>query len=93
MRRLSQPRADEQLYFSLFGFVIGAHHAGKGIAVGDADGDKPKFIGGRDHLLRVRGAAQEGKVGGYGELGIGGHRYSHANNPCTNQRAKVVSRS
>jgi hypothetical protein len=41
----------------------------------------------------VRGAAQEGKVGGYGELGIGGHRYSHANNPCTNQRAKVVSRS
>ena len=35
-----EPRADEELYFSFFRFVIGAHHAGKRVAVGDADGGK-----------------------------------------------------
>ena len=55
-----EARADEELdAFSFFPFVIGAHHAGKRVAVGNADGGKPKFRGGRDHLLRMRGAAQE----------------------------------
>ena len=34
-------------------------------AVGNADGGKLKSLGGRDHLLRMRGAAQEGKVSCY----------------------------
>ena len=68
-----EPRADEQLYGSVFGFVIGAHHAGKAVAVGDADGGEFQLIGARDHLARMRGAAQKGKVGGDGEFGIGAH--------------------
>src|SRR5208282_6717215 len=53
--------------------VISAHDTGKTVAVGDADGEKPKFIGSRGHLLRMRGPAQEGEVGGHGQLGISGH--------------------
>ncbi len=46
----------------------------------------------RHHLLRMRGAAQEGEVRGDGEFGVGAHWRSHANEcsrkqPCTNQRA------
>ena len=34
-----EPRADDELdVFSFFPFVVGAHHAGKAVAVGDADG-------------------------------------------------------
>ena len=68
-----EPRADEKLYGSVLGFVIGAHHAGKAVAVGDADGGEAERIGRRDHLARMRGAAQEGKIRGDGELGVGAH--------------------
>src|SRR4029077_13915001 len=47
--------------------------AGEAVAVGDADGGKTERIGRRDHLARMRSAAQEGKVGGDGELRIGAH--------------------
>ena len=69
-----KPRADEELDVSLAGFVVSAHHAGKRVAVGDADGGEPKFVGARHHFLRMRGAAQEGKVSGDGEFGVGVHR-------------------
>ena len=103
-----QAGADEKLYLSVFCFVIGAHHAGKRIAVGDADGGQSKLIGGRHYFLRMRGAAQKGKICGYGQFGIRAHVFSrtkthpnkplreqviHANKPCTNQRAAAVSRS
>ena len=99
-----QAGADEKLYLPVFCFVIGAHHAGKGIAVGDADGGQLKLIGGRHDFLRMRGAAQKGKIRGYGQFGIRAHVFSHtqqhsreqathANKPCTNQRAAAVSRS
>ena len=69
-----QTRADDELeVFSFLPFVIGAHHAGEAVAVGDADGGKAEFVGGRDHLLRMRSAAQEGKVGGHRQFGIGVH--------------------
>ena len=69
-----QARADDELeVFSFLPFVIGAHHAGEAVAVGDADGGKAEFVGGRDHLLRMRSAAQEGKVGGHRQFGIGVH--------------------
>ena len=57
-----QPCADEKLYFSFFGFVVSAHHAGKRVAVGNADSGKLKAIGSGHHLLRVRSPAQEGKI-------------------------------
>ena len=69
----NEPRAHKQLYGSVFGFVIGAHHAGKAVAVGDADGGEFQLIGARDHLTWMRGAAQKGKVGGDGEFGISAH--------------------
>ena len=93
-----QPRADEELDVALARFVVSAHHAGKRIAVGDADGGKPEFVGARHHFLGMRGAAQEGKVSRDREFGIGVHRiYSrkqspYAKRPCTNQRAAAVSR-
>jgi len=33
-----EPGADDKFYGSVLGFVIGTHHAGKAVAVGDADG-------------------------------------------------------
>ena len=104
-----QAGADDELDGPVLGFVIGAHHAGKGVAVGDADGEAAKLIGGGDHLVRMRGAAQEGKVSRYSQFGIRTHLQSHANKftqtshsrkqaihvnkPWTNQRAAAVSRS
>jgi hypothetical protein len=82
-----QPRADEKFYVSVLGFVIGAHHAGKAVAVGDADGGEAERIGRRHHLSGMRGAAQEGKVGGDGELGIGAHR-SHSRKQAVHEPAR-----
>jgi hypothetical protein len=72
-----EARADDELdVFSFFPFAVGAHHAGKAVAVGDADGGEAECIGRRDHLGRMRGAAQEGKIRSDGELGIGAHLFS-----------------
>src|SRR5439155_12967064 len=51
-------------------FVIGAHDAGKAVAVGNAYGGKTKKIGGGDHLFGMRRPAQEGEIGGDRELCI-----------------------
>ncbi len=75
-----QAGADKKLYPAVFRFVIGAHHAGKRVAVGDADGGQLQFIGGRHHFLRMRGAAQEGKVCRHGQFGIRTHLSSHTKN-------------
>src|SRR5579885_1008822 len=72
-----QTRADDELYFSGARFLIGAHHAGKGVAVSNADGGEPEFIGARHHFLRVRRTAQEGEIRRDGELGV-----SHHTLPC-----------
>jgi len=58
------------------GLVIGAHHAGEAVAVGDANGGKTELIGTRDHFLRMRSPAQEGEIGGDGELGVLHHSAS-----------------
>ena len=52
---------------------MGAHDAGKGVAVGDGDGFEPERLSCRDELLGVRAAAQEREVGGDVELGVAGH--------------------
>ena len=67
-----EARADQKLDgLSFLPLLIGAHDAGKAVAVGDADGGKAERLGGRDHFGRMRAAAQEGEVGGDGKLGIG----------------------
>ncbi len=76
-----QPRADQELDVSLAGFVVSAHHTGKRVTVGNADGGKPKFAGARHHFLRMRSAAQEGKVSRDCKFGVGVHRIAHANSP------------
>ena len=59
---------------------MGAHDAGKGVAVGDADGGKAEGSGFLGQLFGMRGTAQEREIGGDGKLGIRGH----GKTPCTN---------
>ena len=85
-----QPRADEELDVALARFVVSAHHAGKRIAVGDADGGQAEFVGARHHFLGMRGAAQEGKVSRDREFGIGVHRiYSRRQFPTQKDLART----
>ncbi len=67
-------------------FLIGAHHAGHRVAVGDADDGKPQFAGLMHIVLRMRAAAQEREIGGDADFGIDRDiaRMFHANSPCTN---------
>ncbi len=61
-----QARADDKLDVSVAGFAIGAHDTGKGVAIGNADGSQAERVGARNHFLRMRSAAQEGKIRGHG---------------------------
>src|SRR5579885_1962645 len=72
--------ADEELYFSVLGFVIGAHHPGEGIAVGDADGGQAKGIGGSHHLVWMRGAAQKRKISRYSKFCVAAYLVFHVRN-------------
>ena len=69
------------------------HDAGERVAVGDADPGETEHDRLGDELLRVRGAAQEGEVGRYAELGeaLGLGETNHANSPCMNQRGACAS--
>ena len=57
------------------------HHAGHGVAVGDADRGEAVGRALHDVVLRVRGAVQEREVRGDGEFGVSGA--AHANSPWT----------
>jgi hypothetical protein len=50
---------------------MAAHHAGKGVAVGDRDAGKLHLRRLPDQLLRMRSAAEEREIGGHRELGEG----------------------
>ncbi len=52
--------------------------------VGDGERLVTERVSALHQLFRMRGAAQEGKVGAAVQLGVGGG--CHANMPCTNQR-------
>ncbi len=57
------------------GRLVGAHDAGKRIAVGDGEGPMAERGGGHRQLLGMRGAAQEGEIAGDLQLGVAGaHR-------------------
>ena len=72
----NKPHADDELDIVLSRFVVSAHYAGKRIAIGNADGEQIKGCGGGDHLVRMRGAAQERKVRGDSEFGVDAHEFS-----------------
>ena len=65
-----------------FQLAIGAHHAGERIVVGNADRCEAVFAPHLNIFLRMRGAAQEGEIGGRADLRV---KRRHANNPCMNQ--------
>ena len=77
-----ETRADGQADAGFLGRRMRAHDARQRIAVGNADGGQLQFRRLADHLVRMRGPAQEREVGGSDQLGKGGH----ANSPCTNHR-------
>jgi hypothetical protein len=83
--------ADHELDVAVLGFVIGAHHAGERIAVGDADGDLAKLVGGLDHLPRMRRAAQKREVGGHCQFGVRAHLLSHAKKRTQTTRSRKQS--
>jgi hypothetical protein len=66
-----QPTAGQSPDLQVLGRRPGAHHAGQGVAVGDADGGQAQPFGGRHQFLGVRGPAKEREVAGGLKLGIG----------------------
>ena len=59
-----EPAAGDEAEAGFAAALEGAHHAGDGIAVGDADGGVAEVGGGFDQLLDVARAPQEAVVGG-----------------------------
>ena len=67
-----EPRAGQQPQAGRLCSGMGAHRAGEGVAVGDADGGEAEFSRPRHQLVRVGGAAQEAEVAHRLQLGVGG---------------------
>src|SRR3954447_26477112 len=89
----TEPRTDQQFRFvsdlRIAKLIVGPHHAGQRVVVGNADDRKPKLAGLMHILLRMRAAAQKRKIRSDADLGIVRRCVNagrvHANNPCTNQ--------
>ena len=92
-------RTDQQLWlmrdFRVIELLVGAHHAGQRVVIGDADDGKPQFAGLMHIGARIRSAAQEREIRGDADLGIIGRflEAGHTNSPCTNQLAGTGSPS
>jgi len=69
---------------------MGAHHAGERVSVGDSDAVEANFRGARDHLFRVRGAAQERVIGHRRQFGEAGGDADHGRSPFSRLREKVA---
>jgi len=89
-----EPRSDQQfrLVFDvgIRELLVGPHHAGQRVVVGNADGGKPQLAPLVHVIPRIRSAAQEREIRRDPDLRIGRHwrnagRNCHANNPCMNQ--------
>src|SRR5262249_58186089 len=78
----NEARADQQMDRGFLGCRMRAHHTCQCVAVGNSDGGKLQSCRMADNLMRMRGAAQERKIGGGDQFGEG----SHANIPCTYHR-------
>ncbi|MDT4864424.1 hypothetical protein FQZ97_991860 [compost metagenome] len=82
-----QAAADEKPEIALIAKILPCrmcpHHTGQRVAVGNADTGQAKLMRTCYQFLRMRSAAQEGKIAGGSHFKIGCH---HANSPCKNQR-------
>src|SRR5262249_47124181 len=94
------PRADQKLRLVLNVRIVelgmGAHDTGERVVIGNTDGVEAKLAGLVHIVLRMRSAAQEGKIGRDADLGISNLPLAlrkisgirgHANSPCTYQFA------
>ena len=90
--RKDQPAPDRELETCFLGRHVGAHDARHTIAIGDPEAGQSQRLGLLDQFLRMRGAVQEGKIGGDGKFRIRNHDTAHAKSPCKNQRGSIVSR-
>ena len=66
--------AGDEVEAGALGGFVGAHDPGQRVAVGQGQGAVAKFGRPLNHLIRVRGAPQEGEVAGDLEFGVGGDR-------------------
>ena len=88
-----ETRADQELWlvfdFRIVELLVGPHHAGKRVVIGDADRGDAQFACLMHIGARIRAAAQEREIRGDADLGIarGCRNAAHANSPCTNQWA------
>src|SRR4029077_10587631 len=84
-------RSDQQFWRALdlgvFQFLVGAHHAGERVVIGNADGGKTELARLVHIGARIRAAAQEREIGSDADFGIIRDWCAHANNPCTYQWA------
>ncbi len=69
-----EPRAGGEGQAGVLGSLMGTHHAGDRIAVGNAEPRKAKLLGAGDQFLAVGSPAQEREIGADGQFRIGGHR-------------------
>ena len=87
-----QPGAGRIGQFRLARGLVGAHDAGHGVAVGNAETGEPQAVGGDHQLLRLRRAGKEGKAAGDADLGKGPGLAigldPHAKMPCRNQAGR-----
>ncbi len=65
-----QAAADDQLHVQFAGGKVGAHGAGKRVAVGDGDGGKAEFGGADGEFVRMRGSFQKGEVRRHLQFGV-----------------------
>ena len=71
------PRADQKLWLvrdlGIIEFLLGAHHAGQRVVVGNPDGGNAEFACLMHIGARIRAAAQEREIGGDADFGITGN--------------------
>ena len=73
-----EPAAGKEPEAGFAAALEGAHHAGDGVAVGDADGRVAEVGGGLHQFLDMARAPKEGVVGGYLQLDVGPLRHAPA---------------
>jgi hypothetical protein len=82
-----QPRSDQKLWLvrdvGIIEFLVGPHHAGQRVVIGDADDGKPQVARLLHIGARIRSPAQERKIRRDADFRVS--RRGHANNPCMYQ--------
>src|SRR5439155_27108322 len=91
----NEARTDQEFwlvgYLGIVEFLVGPHHPGQRVLIGDADDGKTQFARLMHIGLRMRPAAQERKIRRDADFGVS--HIVHANSPCTNQLEGAASPS